>query len=69
MCSSQQAYSTPHELEIVRLVAHGLHNKEIARKLAITESTVKTHLHNLYRKLDMDTYVGLTPAAPLQSLI
>jgi DNA-binding NarL/FixJ family response regulator len=36
---------TSRELEIVRLAASGLRNKEIASKLAISEGTVKVHLH------------------------
>ena len=42
---------TPRELEIVRLVAEGLRNREIAERLTITEGTVKIHLHNIYEKL------------------
>jgi DNA-binding NarL/FixJ family response regulator len=44
---------TPRELEIVRLAAEGLRNKEIAERLTITEGTVKIHLHNIYEKLDV----------------
>lgn len=42
---------TLREIEIVRLVAGGLRNKEVAEKLAISEGTVKVHLHNIYQKL------------------
>jgi len=42
---------TSREAEIAQLVSHGLHNKEIARRLDMTEGTVKTHLHHIYRKL------------------
>lgn len=42
---------TPRELEIVRLAAEGLRNKEISERLTITEGTVKIHLHNIYEKL------------------
>ena len=42
---------TPRELEIVRLAAEGLRNREIAGRLSITEGTVKIHLHNIYDKL------------------
>ena len=42
---------TPRERELVLLVAEGLSNKEVARKLGVTEGTVKIHLHNSYQKL------------------
>jgi DNA-binding NarL/FixJ family response regulator len=41
------------ELEVLRLVAAGSTNSEIARKLWVTEQTVKFHLSNIYRKLDV----------------
>jgi DNA-binding NarL/FixJ family response regulator len=41
------------ELEVLRLVAAGSSNSEIARKLWVTEQTVKFHLSNIYRKLDV----------------
>lgn len=40
------------ELEILRLVATGVSNKEIAEKLVITEGTVKNHLSSILNKLD-----------------
>lgn len=42
---------TPREMEIVRLAAEGLRNKEIGDRLTIAEGTVKIHLHNIYEKL------------------
>ena len=42
---------TPREVEIVGLVVEGKRNKEIAERLAITEGTVKLHLHHIYDKL------------------
>jgi len=42
---------TRRELEILRLVAAGLSNKEIGRRLSITEGTVKNHVHNALEKL------------------
>lgn len=41
------------ELEVLRLVAAGSTNGEIARKLWVTEQTVKFHLSNIYRKLNV----------------
>jgi RNA polymerase sigma factor (sigma-70 family) len=37
--------------EIIRLVCEALSNGEIAKKLGVTEGTVKTHLHAIYEKL------------------
>jgi DNA-binding NarL/FixJ family response regulator len=51
---------TSREREIVRLVALGFHNTEIAQRLSIREVTVKTHLNNVFRKLDARDRVALT---------
>ena len=45
------------ELEIMRLVADGLTNKEIGARLSITEGTVKNHVHNALHKLEMDNRI------------
>ncbi len=42
------------ELEVLALVARGLSNKEVARKLKISEATVKTHLLHAFGKLGVD---------------
>jgi NarL family two-component system response regulator LiaR len=42
---------TPREVEVLRLVAQGLENLEIAEKLVITEATVRTHVSNIMSKL------------------
>lgn len=42
---------SPRELEVLRLIADGLVNKEIAQKLGISLSTVKTHIEELLQKL------------------
>lgn len=42
---------TPRETEVLRLLAEGLANKEIARALGIGEKTVKTHVSNILSKL------------------
>jgi two-component system nitrate/nitrite response regulator NarL len=50
--SSEIASSlTLREVDIVHLVLRGLRNKEIARKLHLSEGTVKMHLHHIYGKL------------------
>jgi DNA-binding NarL/FixJ family response regulator len=50
---------TPRELQILRLVAEGLRNKQIAQDLEISEGTVKIHLHNIYEKVNVDSRVEL----------
>jgi len=44
---------TRREIEILRLVAQGHSNGQLARMLWVTEQTVKFHLSNVYRKLDV----------------
>ena len=44
---------TPRELEILRLVADGLSNKEIAARLYLSFHTVKNHVHNILEKLNV----------------
>lgn len=51
---------TERETDVLRLVAQGLANKEIARKLDIGEKTVKTHVSNIFSKLHV---VSRTQAA------
>lgn len=46
---------SPRELELLGLLARGLVNRQIARELFISESTVKTHLVHIYSKLGVDT--------------
>lgn len=45
------------ELEVLRLVADGLTNKEIGSTLSITEGTVKNHVHNALSKLGMENRI------------
>jgi DNA-binding NarL/FixJ family response regulator len=60
---------TPREIEIVKHVAGGLRNMEIAKRLFISEGTVKMHLHNIYQKLDLDNRTKLTRYAQEKHLV
>src|SRR5580704_6074305 len=58
--SSSGKELTPRESEIVRYVCSGMRNIEVAERLAITESTVKTHLNNIFQKLGVRDRLELT---------
>jgi DNA-binding NarL/FixJ family response regulator len=51
---------SPREEEVVRHVALGLRNADVARRLFISEQTVKTHLNNVFQKLGIQDRVELT---------
>ena len=46
---------TDREIEVLRHLATGAGNKEIARELFVTEATVKSHLVHIFTKLDVDS--------------
>jgi two-component system nitrate/nitrite response regulator NarL len=54
---------TAREQQLVGLVAEGLANKQIARRINISEGTVKIHLHNIYQKLGVSNRTALTTLA------
>jgi two-component system, NarL family, nitrate/nitrite response regulator NarL len=54
---------TRREREIVRLIGHGLSNKEIALTLRIELATVKNHVHNILEKLGVDRRAKAVAAA------
>lgn len=51
---------TEREIGVLRLVATGLSNKQIANQLFISEETVKVHIRNLLRKLNVHSRVAAT---------
>lgn len=60
---------TDRELEVLRLVAAGRSNKEMAAELGIGRRTVETHRENLMRKLGIRSIAGLTRLALEQGLL
>jgi DNA-binding CsgD family transcriptional regulator len=60
---------TRREVEILRLVAEGLSNAELARMLWVTEQTVKFHLSNIYRKLNVSNRTEASRWAQLNGLL
>lgn len=45
---------TPREKDVLRLIAKGMVNRDIAKALFISEHTVKNHVTNIYRKVGVD---------------
>ena len=62
------AILTAREIDLLRTAVSGLRNSEIADKLCISEGTVKTHLHNIYTKLNLDGRLALVRYAKEKGL-
>lgn len=60
---------TTREREVVRLVGMGLNNKEIAKKLHISEATVRHHLSSIYSKLYVEDRLNLAIFAYQQGIV
>ena len=60
---------TKRELEILRLVAEGLSNAALAKMLWVTEQTVKFHLSNIYRKLNVSNRTEAARWAQLNGVL
>ena len=54
---------TQRELEVLRLVAKGATNREVARRLFISEASVKAHLLHVYAKLGVNDRAAAVAAA------
>ena len=54
---------TVREREVMLLVSEGVSNKEVGRRLNLSEGTVKIHLHNIYQKLGVANRTALTALA------
>ena len=70
-CGAAQAAEplTLRELEVVRLVARGASNREIARDLRLSEATVKTHLLHIFEKLGVSDRTSAVTTALERGLI
>jgi DNA-binding NarL/FixJ family response regulator len=60
---------TPREREVLRLVAAGLSNQEIAAVLFVSVSTVKRHLSTIFGKLDLSSRSAATAYAHTHHLV
>jgi DNA-binding NarL/FixJ family response regulator len=60
---------TERELEVLRLVAKGMNNREIARQLFISENTVKNHVRNILEKLQLHSRMEAVMYAVREKLL
>ena len=60
---------TDRELEILRLLAGGLSNKQMSERLTLSENTIKYHLKNLLRKLDVQNRTEAVMKAVQEKII
>jgi DNA-binding NarL/FixJ family response regulator len=71
--TDRQAVPTPRlterELEVLRLVAQGLNNREIAKQLFISENTVKNHVRNILEKLQLHSRMEAVMYAVREKLL
>jgi LuxR family transcriptional regulator, maltose regulon positive regulatory protein len=57
------------EQRVLRLLATGCSNPEIANELVVSVNTVKTHVQHIYRKLNLENRVAASEAARLLNLL
>jgi DNA-binding CsgD family transcriptional regulator len=60
---------TPTELDVVRLVAEGIPNKDIATRTFVSPRTVQSHLRHVYNKLGLTSRVQLAQEAVRHSVV
>ena len=60
---------TEREMEVLRLVAQGLNNRDIAKKLFISENTVKNHIRNILEKLHLHSRMEAVVYAVREKMI
>jgi ATP/maltotriose-dependent transcriptional regulator MalT len=67
--ASQNGGLTPRELDVLRLIAHGQSDKEIAVELGLSEHTVHRHISNILTKLSLPSRSAAVAYAAQQSLL
>jgi DNA-binding NarL/FixJ family response regulator len=66
---SERPLLSRRETDVVKLVAQGLSNKQIARRLAVSEYTAKRHVANILTKLDLPSRAAAAAYAARQGLL
>lgn len=65
----RRAELSAREVEVLSLVAQGLSNRDIARRLVVSEATVKTHLNHVFAKLGAESRTAAVASARAAGLI
>ncbi|MEM5423531.1 HD domain-containing phosphohydrolase [Paraburkholderia ferrariae] len=65
----QRAPLTPREIDVLRAISRGASNKEAARELALSPSTVRTHVESVFRKFECSTRAAATLKASAMGLL
>lgn len=60
---------TKRELEVINLIGEGLSNKEICKRIFISEATIRSHLHSIFSKLEVKDRLGLAIYAYKHNLL
>ena len=60
---------TPREMEVLKLVAKGLNNRDIAKELFISENTVKNHIRNILERLQLHSRMEAVVYAVREKLL
>lgn len=67
--ATQNSLLSARETEVLRAISRGASNKEAARELAISPSTVRTHVESVFRKLECSTRAAATLKASAMGLL
>lgn len=65
----RRADLSARELDVLRLVAEGLSNRDVAKRLVVSEATVKTHLNHVFAKLGAESRTAAVASARAAGLI
>ena len=65
----RRADLSARELDVLRLVAEGLSNRDVARRLVVSEATVKTHLNHVFAKLGAESRTAAVASARAAGLL
>ena len=67
--TSQSVRLTAREIDVLRVISRGASNKEAARELTLSPSTVRTHVENVFRKLECSSRAAATLKASTLGLL